>query len=113
VGGVKRLLLILLLLASPDLTAQDRPKWPDYGGKPMGGLLPEGQREIAITFVIDEETDKLCRGEGVMPFPAHSYLEACATFNEPGRCTIIMPPNASDEIVRHEIAHCLKGRWHD
>jgi hypothetical protein len=107
-----RRLIVTALLCLASLAAAASESLNEYG-HPQGGEFPLGQRAMVVIFDIRTDVDAECqRMAGKLP-QGYKFIGCADWFTLQGSCRVVLPPNASDALVRHEIAHCLKGFWHD
>jgi hypothetical protein len=108
-------LAIALVLAIALITAVEaaEPSWST--GYQPSPRLPAGEHRIDLQLEIRADVHEACTVLGIRPDEAagpEGRVEGCATWNELPRCRIIVPPDASDELIAHELKHCMLGRWH-
>ena len=108
-------LAIALMLAIALITAAEaaEPSWST--GYQPSPRLPAGEHRIDLQLEIRADVHEACTALGIRPDEAagpEGRVEGCATWNESPRCRIIVPPDASDELIAHELKHCMLGRWH-
>lgn len=114
---MRKLLVILSLLTAACQSAPAVDFDPRYGEHPEGGKLPEGVRKVELTFDIRSDVHEECMRaspELAATLPPGHHFNGCAFFPVPSMswCRVVIAPDATETVVRHEIAHCLKGKWH-